>query len=264
MTPACTQAHTPHSAKIAFALSILCTLILVGSLVFSAMCYERATTPTPSPNATDAHYDTEGFPAVDWGYWTRINNDIIGWITIPHTPINYPIVQAPANDPQFYLTHDIYQHWNYAGCPYLDADCAQAGLMASQNAIVFAHNLGWGDTTMFATIAHYTDSRFATQHQIALIQTPHEKRAYRIQGAARLPGRSALKRTEFANPHDFALWYQTCLEGCMFVNSSNTMCPTHVLTLCTCSYVRSDDERTLVYAAPAEPHEQMRSKSLAP
>lgn len=246
------HARKPASAKIAFALSALCALTLAGSLAFFALCHERAAAPAPSPTVPTNH-DDEGFPQVDWDYWTRINPDVIGWITVPHTPINYPVVQAPAHDPTYYLTHDVYRRWNYAGCPYLDARCAQSGLMGSANAVVFAHNMGLGDSAMFATFARYTDAEFATGHQFVLVQTPKEKQAYRVQGAACIPGWEMSKRIDFANSDDFESWYRRQLGACTYAAHGSSTIPARVLTLCTCSYTRYGDERTLVYATPQEP-----------
>lgn len=243
------SARKPISARIAFALSTLCAFALAGSLAFFALCHEQATAPAPSPAAATI-CDEEGFPQVDWDYWERINPDVIGWLTVPHTPIDYPIVQAPAHDPSYYLTHDVYRRWNYAGCPYLDANCARSGLMDSTNAVVFAHNMGLGDNAMFATFARYTDAEFAASHQFVLVQTRKKKRAYRVQGAACIPGWNISKRIDFADSDDFASWYQQQLDTCAYVARSSSTVPARVLTLCTCSYTRYDDERTLVYATP--------------
>ena len=109
-------------AKIALAFSGLCIAVLVGGFAVLASLHQRATVLQPSPevaqdsgeDAAPTH-DENGFPIVDWAFWQGVNADVIGWITIPGTPVDYPIVQAPADDPDYYLKHDVYGQYNYMG-----------------------------------------------------------------------------------------------------------------------------------------------------
>lgn len=169
---------------------------------------------------------------------------------IPGTPVDYPIVQAPADDPTYYLKHDVYRKPNFMGCPYLDADCAEGGLFGSTNAVVFGHNLGFGDTSMFNAVASYTDASFAREHCRVLLQTPDERREFEVQAADCIGGWEAQKRTRFESEADFSQWYADRLvESDMRLTDEAVASP--IVTLCTCSYNRwADNERTVVYAAP--------------
>ena len=169
---------------------------------------------------------------------------------IPGTPVDYPIVQAPADDPTYYLKHDVYRKPNYMGCPYLDADCAEGGLFGSANAVVFGHNLGFGDTSMFNAVASYTDASFAREHRRVLLQTPDERREFEVQAADCIGGWEAQKRTRFESEADFSQCYADRLvESDMRLTDEAVASP--IVTLCTCSYNRwADNERTVVYAAP--------------
>ena len=176
---------------------------------------------------------------------------MIGWITVPGTPIDYPIVQAQESDPDYYLKHDVYGDYNVYGCPYLDAGCRTGGLFASLNSVVFGHHMN--DGSMFASVANYTDASFATDHAYILVQTPEEKRVYEVQAAEIIPGWEAAKRTDFKNTADFLAFYEERFALCGMKRAQDTRAVAetgHVLTLCTCSYnYWSQNERTLVYAA---------------
>ena len=149
-------------------------------------------------------------------------------------------------DPEAEITDTL----SYMGCPYLDADCAEGGLFGSANAVVFGHNLGFGDTSMFNAVASYTDASFAREHRRVLLQTPDERREFEVQAADCIGGWEAQKRTRFESEADFSQWYADRLvESDMRLTDEAVASP--IVTLCTCSYNRwADNERTVVYAAP--------------
>lgn len=50
------------------------------------------------------------------------NEDTVGWITVPGTVIDYPVMQTP-DDPEYYLHHDFEKNSDIHGTPFLDAGC---------------------------------------------------------------------------------------------------------------------------------------------
>lgn len=78
------------------------------------------------------------------------------------------MVQAHADSPTWYLSHDVYGNWNIYGCPYLDADCEEEGF-GSQVAYVFAHHMD--DGSMFAPLARLNPH----ECNEILLQAPDEK-----------------------------------------------------------------------------------------
>lgn len=220
---------------------------VAAALLFLASLHRDAACTNPSP-IVEAEEKGDGFPAVDWDYWLSVNPDIVGWITIPGTPVDYPIVQAPASNPQYYLTHDVFGKWSYMGCPYLDAQCCENGLEESPNAVVFGHNLGYGDLSMFAAIADYLDAGFAESHKDILLQTPHRKMRFEARGALCTDGGIPTKRTDFESPKDLQDWLAERLEECQVIIDRPNPEPLRILTLCTCSYNHLENERTILFA----------------
>ncbi len=60
------------------------------------------------------------------------------WLTVAGTDIDYPVAQAAANAPEFYLSHDLWGGDASAGCPFLDYRCDAS----SSRALIYAHRLG--------------------------------------------------------------------------------------------------------------------------
>ena len=89
----------------------------------------------------------------------NVNDDIVGWITIPDTNIDLPVVQGEDND--FYLHNGVDGQYNYElGCPFLDYRCESD--FSGFNSIVYAHNMT--EQRMFADIALYKDEAFFQSH----------------------------------------------------------------------------------------------------
>lgn len=218
------------------------------ALFFLSMAHFREKAETlPSPQSAEVQeVSDDGFPVVDWEYWQGINSDVIGWVTVPGTAIDYPIVQAPADDPDYYLHHDVYRDYNVYGVPYLDADCADTGLLDSRNAVVFGHHMN--DGSMFAAFADYSEPDFAKEHARILVQTPEAKKVYQARCVNIVNGTELAKRTDFKDQTDYRKWYDSQLSGADVVLDAITR-PETAITFCTCSYNYSSNERTLVVAS---------------
>ena len=71
------------------------------------------------------------------------NSDCIGWIYIPGTAVNYPVMHTPSN-PQKYLRRDFCGNYSQSGVPFLDSRCD----LESTDLIIYGHNMRNG--TMFS------------------------------------------------------------------------------------------------------------------
>lgn len=241
-------------SNIGFAVMAVCLAILAAMLAaYRVMGGEAAAQRSPEePNASaEAAYDDPEEPGggIDWDYWTSVNPDVVGWIYVPGTSIDYPVVQAHADDPTYYLRHDVYRNPNIYGCPYLDADCESQGGLAAPNAVVFAHHMD--DGTMFADFARFSDAGYLSEHREVYLYEPGATHVVRAQAAAVIPGWEEAKRTSFSDPADFEGYVSDRLAEC----AANVADPpdgrgiTRMTTFVTCSYNRwSWNERTLVYA----------------
>lgn len=248
-------------------IAVVCACVLVVVVVASAlMLLDMKGRANPSPSGAGRVAFADGiadgfgvllsggvwgeddFPEIDWEWWRSVNPDVVGWVTVPGTPVNYPIAQALANDPEYYLTHDAYGERNFYGCPYLDAGCVEGGLLQSWNAVVLGHNMSLVDGGMFTAFSRYSDEAFAAEHSEILLQTPERKLRLQVIGARVVNGANAEKRVEFSDESDFRSYCEQQLEACDVKLVPNaTSCPP-LFTFVTCSYTRFDNERMLVFA----------------
>lgn len=91
--------------------------------------------------------------------------DAIGWIYIPDTNINYPIMQGEDN--HFYLTHGADGRSLKCGCIELDFRC-ESGFRNNFN-ILYGHNMKNG--SMFANVCKFKNKDFYDSHPYGWVYT---------------------------------------------------------------------------------------------
>ncbi len=104
-----------------------------------------------------------------------INPDMVGWIKIEGTPIDYPVMYAP-EDGDFYLHHNFEGKTSRSGVPFIDERCnvGQPGA----NIIIYGHNMKNG--SMFGTLDAYKDEAWFQAHPIIQYDTLDELEEYEI------------------------------------------------------------------------------------
>ena len=233
-------------ARIALMMCLLLTLSGLSLALMLMQLSETARKVDPSP-VTVVEQEADGpFPSVDWDYWRGQNPDVVGWITVPGTDIDLPICQAPASNPTYYLSHDVYRNWNFYGCPYLDAECAERGF-ESPLAMVFGHHMS--DGSMFAEMASYPNGDFLDGHRLILLQTPERKYELTVTAADVVDSYSEFKRLEFETQKELDEWWSTTWEKSDVSRDYELSGITSIKAFVTCSYGQwNGHERTIVYA----------------
>ena len=69
------------------------------------------------------------------------NNDLVGWICVEDTNINYPVMQTVEN-PNYYLKRGFDREYSSYGCPYVQEDCDV--LKPSDNLVIYGHHMNNG------------------------------------------------------------------------------------------------------------------------
>lgn len=104
-----------------------------------------------------------------------MNTDLVGWISIEGTSINYPVTQTP-DHPDYYLRRDFYKQYSTAGCIYVkeEADVFKP----SDNVTIYGHRMS--DGSMFYPLTGYTQESFWQEHQYIQFDTLTERHTYQI------------------------------------------------------------------------------------
>ena len=107
------------------------------------------------------------------------NSDIIGWIEIEGTRINYPVLQGEDND--FYMNRNSDKEESVYGALFLDA--GYDWNIESNNFLIYGHNMQ--DGSMFNNLLNYADKEYYEEHPIIRFTTTQEDAKYEIISAFR-------------------------------------------------------------------------------
>jgi len=116
---------------------------------------------------------------IDFEKLWQTNDDIYAWIRVPNTNIDYPILQHKTDD-EFYLHHNIYGKYEYAGAIYSEKRCNSKDFN-DKNTMLYGHNMTKG--YMFENLHKFQDEEFFKQTSEFYIFTPEKKLTYKIVSA---------------------------------------------------------------------------------
>lgn len=177
------------------------------------------------------------------------NADMVGWIQIEGTSIDYPVMQTPA-DPNYYLKHDFEKHYTDYGCPFMQADCD--ALAPSDNLIIYGHNMK--DGSLFADLAKYGSKDFWQTHKTVWFDTELGSYAYEIFAVIHMTVQADdadafpfYRFVDAAAPEDFAAYVSACKARALYDTGIFAEYGDRLLTLSTCDNI-TDDGRLLVIA----------------
>lgn len=171
----------------------------------------------------------------------KINPDIVGWIRIEDTSIDYPIVRTDNNDT--YLDTDFEGKKNPSGAIFLDCDSEPD--FSGRHNIIYGHHMKNG--SMFKDIIKYKDESFYRAHQNIVIYTPQREFHLRPVTVLYTDASGIRRKTKFESDESFQSYVDEMTKNGMFYQAPQEPVET-LWSFVTCSY-EFDDARTILYAA---------------
>lgn len=184
---------------------------------------------------------------IDFDYWKGINKDVIGYIKIPDTKVDYPILYD-ANDNERYLHESIDGKETVHGSIYLDNLASPD--FTSKNNMIYGHHMK--DGSMFKDVVKYKNVHYLKEHQTVYLYLPDREIKLRAVAAFYETADGSSRRVKFDTPEEFSAFANSRLS-----NSDNIQeLPkagvdgiSQLFCLVTCSY-EFVDARTFLYCIP--------------
>ncbi|RPF43245.1 SrtB family sortase [Hydrogenoanaerobacterium saccharovorans] len=148
------------------------------------------TVPTVSASTAPVSMGGSGFSNIN--YWKTVNSDTKGWLKIPGTNINYPVVQGPYTN--YYTEKGMDKNYSKQGVIWADSSCSMNGGSStlSPNTVIYGHNwtnygevprIGSPSDTHFAQLTAFQHLSFAKSHPYLWFSTGSEEMAWQIFAA---------------------------------------------------------------------------------
>lgn len=170
----------------------------------------------------------------------KINSDVVGWIKVNGTNINYPFVQSKDN--KYYLTHSFSKSYNNAGLVFLDY---RNNNINNRNTIIYAH--GRTDKTMFGTLRKVLNNGWInnTNNYVIKISTEKENSLWQIFSIYHIPTTNDYLQTEFKDEREYQRFLNILKNRSNHNFNTSITSNDTILTLSTCY---NDSEKMVVHA----------------
>lgn len=182
----------------------------------------------------------------------RENPDFWGWLTIPGTPIDYPVMFTP-EEPEYYLHRAFDKSYAYSGCLFFGEGTYPRG----SHLLVYGHNME-DNETMLSTLPFYADPAYWEEHQTITFDTAVRQgtfrvmaafysKAYQGQGAFRYHLYPSLDHRE-----TYEEYVEKAKESSLYDTGVTAEYGQRILTLSTCS-THTKNGRFAVVAVEVDP-----------
>ena len=188
------------------------------------------------------------------------NPDMIGWLSIDGTVIDYPVMQTP-EDEDYYLDKSFDRQPNSNGCLILGAACSagigtredgyENGSPPSTNLIIHGHTMESG--MMFGELSLYEDQEYASDHNTIYFDSLYEYREYEVIAAfysqVYYKDQDVFKYYQFVQAdtqEDFDNWYDNIKALSLYDTGVTAAFGDEFITLSCCSYQVEDGRFVVV------------------
>ncbi len=178
------------------------------------------------------------FLSVDFTELSKINDEVVAWIKVPETSVNYPVVKHKDNS--YYLTHSYDKSFNYAGWIYTDYRNDIDDLVS--NNIIYGH--GRVDGSMFGSLRDLINKDGS--EKLVYISTPYNNYIFQVFSIYRIMNTNDYLYTGYDNNEKFLSFIDLIKNRSLVKYDDLEIEPSDkILTLATCYDTR---EKFVVHA----------------
>ena len=175
------------------------------------------------------------------------NPDLVGWIKVPDTKINYPVLQSMPDNKDYYIDHDFYHRPRGAGAIYVRETCDV--FQPSDNVTIYGHHMK--DMSMFAGLDYYANKSWWETHQTFTFDTIFEHHTYQVMGIFRTSanvgeGFSYHQFENAANEKEFDLFVETVKALSLYDTGVTAEYGDKLICLSTCEYSMNNGRLVVV------------------
>lgn len=190
---------------------------------------EPVGTPDPETETAPNH---EGivWPEVDFEALKAVNEDVVGWIYLEGTEINYPVVRG--DDNSYYLDKLYDGTTNGSGSIFMDF--RNEPNFVDKNNILYGHSMNNG--SMFTAIKRFKNQSYYDEHPYALLMTPDQN--YKVEFFTGYIANVEQDAWDyyFDSDEDFQHWLDSSKSKSTFASTITPVIEDEILTLSTCTY----------------------------
>ncbi len=176
----------------------------------------------------------------------KINSDVVGWIKIENTNIDYPVMQ----NGDYYLHRNIYKNYSSHGTPYLAEYC---NIQYSDNLIIYGHHMN--DNSMFAQLDNYKKHSFYENHKYIKFYSYYNgktiEKTYEVAIAFKTvvysdKGFKYYNYTNFSDVQELNDFIENCRKLEFYNTGIDINYGDKLITLSTCEYSQKDGRIVVV------------------
>lgn len=157
------------------------------------------------------------------------NEDVIGWIVIPDTMLNYPLMRGEDNE--YYLNHDWEKNPNVGGAIFMeqsnDAD------FSDFNTVIYGHRMKNG--SMFGSLKYYSSESFWEAHPYIYILDDAGVHRYEIFAAYEATLEHSTYQIGFSGDASKQKFLDDCKEDSVIDTGTVPTIDDRIITLSTCT-----------------------------
>lgn len=235
--------------KVVFLVAILCFLVAGGFIVqYYLDTYIQNSRKPVAPTSGEVTSRDPSVPSeiVDRfaDLWMQ-NNDIKGWLTIPNTKTDNPVVQSSLDDPEYYLKRLFDGTSNRYGTIFLDARATMDQNTMSQNLVLYGHNMKDGEMLGEAQ-KKYRQLSFYRENPVIQFDSAYREesmywKVFAVFITNAYPEQDngyvfPYTQTDFATQDQFMQWIEQVQARSLYHTPVDIQPGDQILTLSTCSY----------------------------